>query len=484
MKFGIVARFLSVLILTITASMFFPLMWALKDGSSDVRAFLLSMLAGFAISAVLYAAGKGAHKIDMGAREAIACVSLAWIAASFQGCLPYIFEGCIPAFTDAYFEAMSGFTTTGATVIRDIEALPRGILMWRAQTQWLGGMGIVVLVIAMMPLFGANMTRLFKAESPGPVLEKVSPRITDMATLLWKAYVGLTTAGIIMLMPGGMSFYNATAHTFAAVSTGGFSTHNASVAFYNSAYIDYVLTLLMFLSGANFSLHLAAISGKTLRPYKDPEFRFYTAVVLAATAAMCAVLMKDGVYPKFFDALRFASFQVVSVITTTGFMTADFALWPIFTQLLLLSLMAVGGCAGSTAGAIKCVRFQVVIKEAFAELRRIVHPNAVIAVRHGNSTLQSSMVTSAACFIVAYFIIWGLSALAVSIDGGNDLVTSISAVAATLGNVGPGLGDVGPATNFASQSAFSKWVYTFDMLCGRLEIYTLMLLFSRDLWKK
>ncbi len=483
MNYRIVARFLSILILTITVSMGFPLLWALRDGTSDVHAFLLSAAAGLAMAGVLHLAGRGAPKGELGTREAIAGVAFAWVAASLQGCMPYFFGGYIPSFTDAYFEAMSGFTTTGATILRDVEAVPRGILMWRAQTQWLGGMGIVVLVIAMLPLFGVNMTQLFKAEIPGPNLEKTSPRITDMAMMLWKVYMGLTVVGIVLLVFGGMSLYNSIAHIFAAVSTGGFSTHNASVAFYDSAYIEYVLTAIMFLSGANFNLHLAAIRGRTLRPYRDSEFCFYSAVVGGSILLICAVLICVGIHSSFLDALRYASFQVVSVVTTTGFVTTNYALWPVFPQLLLLALMLMGGCAGSTAGAIKCVRFQVILKEAGAELRRMVHPNAVIAIFQGKRTAAASMVTSAGCFIAVYFIIWGVSALAVSFSG-HDIVTSISAVAATLSNVGPGLADVGPVCNFADQTAFAKWVYVFDMLCGRLELYTVLVLFTKDLWRK
>ena len=276
MKIGIVARFLSVIIFVITVSMLFPLLWAVTDGSPDIRAFFIAGATGIIFSALLWFIGRKARPEEMGAREAIAGVALAWVAASLQGAVPYMAGGFIPSFTDAYFEAMSGFTTTGATIIPDIEALPRGILMWRAQTQWLGGMGIVVLVIAMLPLFGVNMTQLFKAESPGPVLEKVSPRITDMAMMLWKVYLGLSVAGAALLMLGGMTLYDAIAHIFTTVSTGGFSPHNASIAFFRSAYIDYVLTLIMFLSGANFNLHLMAVRTRSLAPYKDPEFRFYS----------------------------------------------------------------------------------------------------------------------------------------------------------------------------------------------------------------
>ena len=483
MKIGIVARFLSVIIFVITVSMLFPLLWAVTDGSPDIRAFFIAGATGIIFSALLWFIGRKARPEEMGAREAIAGVALAWVAASLQGAVPYMAGGFIPSFTDAYFEAMSGFTTTGATIIPDIEALPRGILMWRAQTQWLGGMGIVVLVIAMLPLFGVNMTQLFKAESPGPVLEKVSPRITDMAMMLWKVYLGLSVAGAALLMLGGMTLYDAIAHIFTTVSTGGFSPHNASIAFFRSAYIDYVLTLIMFLSGANFNLHLMAVRTRSLAPYKDPEFRFYSGIVLAATFFLCVNTLMTGTYSTVADALRYVSFQVVSIITTTGFVTADYAKWAVFAQLTMIALMVVGGCAGSTAGAVKCVRFQIVCKETCAELHRMIHPNGIFSVRQGKKPVSKPMIISAACFIVLYILIWVFSTLLVSLLG-NDLVTSISSVATTLGNVGPGLGTVGPVFNFAGQLPAAKWIFTFDMLCGRLELYTVLVLFSRDLWKR
>ncbi len=483
MNYAAVARFLATITFTVTASMGFSFLWAAADGTSDAKAFILSAAAGAALSCFLAAVGRGAKHCDIGAREAIACVSLAWIAASFIGCLPYIFGGAVPSFTDAYFEAMSGFTTTGASVIETLETMPRGILMWRATTHWLGGMGIVVLVIAVLPLLGGNMTYLFKAESPGPSLEKVSPRIAEMATSLWKLYVGFTVAGAALLAIGDMDIFDAIAHSFSAVSTGGFSTHTASIAYYDSTYIEGVLLVLMFLCGANFTLHFAALRARTLTPYKEPEFLFYLGTVFAATSLICAQLLWGGIYTSLWDALRFSAFQVVSVMTTTGFVTADYAQWQYCAQVVLLAVMMIGGCASSTAGAIKCVRFQIVIKAAMGELKKLAHPNAVVAVRQGDKTVSPQMVSSAACFIAVYFIIWGLSAIAVSLTG-SDIVTSISAVSATLSNVGPGLADVGPVENFAGQAAPAKWIYIFDMLCGRLEIYTLLALFTRGLWRR
>ncbi len=463
--------------------MAFPFVWAFIDGTGDVYAFLFAAAAGFVLSALAAFAGRGAKSGDMGVREAIACVSLAWITASFVGCIPYILSGAAPSFTDAYFEAMSGFTTTGASIIPTLEDVPRGILMWRATTHWLGGMGIVVLVIAMLPLLGGNMTRLFKAESPGPTLEKVSPRITEMAMTLWEIYVGVTVIGTVLLAAGGMDFYDAVAHSFAAVSTGGFSTHTASVAYYNSPYIEYVLIALMFVCGANFNLHLAALRARTPKPYKEPEFIFYTATVAAATVLVCAPLLIGGFYDSFADALRYSLFHVVSIITTTGFVAADYSHWPYSTHIVILGIMMIGGCAGSTAGAIKCVRVQIAVKAAFCEMKKLIHPNSITLVRQGDKAPSPQTVATASSFIVLYIIIWGLSTLAVSFTG-NDIVTSISAVFATLSNVGPGLADVGPVNSFASQAAFAKWIYIFDMLCGRLELYTLLALFTRELWRR
>ncbi len=463
--------------------MIMPLGWAVKDGSSDIKPFAASIAAGCLFSGVLFLTGYKARAKDMGTREAFAAVALAWIFASLQGCLPYIWGGYIPSFTDAYFEAMSGFTTTGATILTDIEVNPRGILMWRAQTQWLGGMGIVVLTLALLPMLGMSVTQLFKAEVPGPVLEKISPRIQDAATMLWRVYMGLTVLGVVVLVAGGMSFYESVCHIFTTVSTGGFSPKNASIAAYDSPYFDWALTIIMFLSGANFNLHLLAIKKRTLSPYRDPEFGFYLKTVFAASLAISIYLYAQGFSQTAMHALRYGAFQVVSIITTTGYVTADYSLWPPFTQVLLLSLMFIGGCAGSTAGSVKCIRIQIVFRQIGAEIKRFIHPHAAVTVLVGDQKIENKMVTSAATFIVLYLLVFVFSSIAVSATG-QDLITSFSAVATTLGNVGPGFGAVGPVNNFASQHAAAKWIYSFCMLCGRLELYTILVLFSKDAWHR
>lgn len=463
--------------------MFFPLAWAFKDGTHDIKAFIASMAIGLLLAGFLFAVGRGANPKDMGAREAFAAVALAWVLASFVGSMPYLLSGAAPSFTDAYFEAMSGFTTTGATILTDIEINPRGILMWRAQTQWLGGMGIVVLTIALLPMLGVSMTQLFKAESPGPVLEKISPRIHVMAAILWKVYMALTVIGVTLLMCGGMNIFESICHTFAAVATGGFSPKNASVAAYNSPWHEWVLMGLMFFSGANFTLHVLSIRNKTFSPYRDTEFRLYTGIVCSFVAAITVFIYTKGLYPDVMTSLRHAAFQVISTLTTTGFVTADFELWPPFTQGLLVVSMLIGGCAGSTSGGIKCVRIQVVFKQIYAELRRFIRPQAAIPVRLGNYTVESEQVFSATTYICLYMMVIIISSLAVMATG-EDVLTSLTGVITTMGNVGPGLGNVGPVENFASQHCFSKWVYSFCMLAGRLELYTVLVLFTKDAWKR
>lgn len=483
MSLRIVAKFLSALVMLISASMLFPLMWALADGSGDVRAFELSIAAGVAFALLLYAFGRNANAKEMRTKEAFAAVALSWVFASFQGCLPYLFGGYTPSFTDAYFETISGFTTTGATILTNIEANPRGILIWRSQTQWLGGMGIVVLTIALMPMLGMRVTQLFKAEVPGPVLEKISPRIQDMALTLWKVYMGLTFIGIVVLAAGGMSVYEAICHIFTAVSTGGFSPRNASTAAYASAYVDWVLAIVMFLSGANFNLHFLAIRNRTLKPYADPEFCFYSKIIFFSSCAVAVYIYLHGFFGNAVDAFRFAAFHVISIITTTGFVSADYSLWPPFTQMLLLALMFVGGCAGSTAGAIKCIRVKIAEKKILCEIKSFLHPGAAVPVIVGGQTVDPKAVSSMVTFIALYFIIFTLSVLAVSATG-QDMITSIGGVATTLGNVGPGFGAVGPVNNFSAQPFAAKWVYIFCMLCGRLELYTVLILFSKDAWRR
>lgn len=483
MRFSIVARILSVIAFTIGISMFFALGFAVYDGTSDINILLETILICLATSAVLYIWGRRENLSDCGPREAVCAVALSWIVATVLGGLPLYIGGYVPTFLDACFETMSGFTTTGSSIMTTIEAMPRGIAMWRNETMFLGGMGIVVLVIAIMPFLGLNTARLFKAESPGPSLEKTSPRVKEMASSLWKIYVGVTIVGILSLMALGLNFFEATTHVFAAVSTGGFSPHNASTAYFASPAVDFCLAFLMLFCSLNFSVHFFALKNRSLKAYKDSECQFFFAVVAVAVAIVTVTLLLDKTYTSVFEAFHQAFFHVASLISTTGFVSADYGQWSHVCLFTFLIVMMIGGCAGSTAGGIKCIRFQIALKGTKAQLANTMHPNAVYTVRQNGEPVRDDYLLSIALFIVLYFVFWGIAIL-FSCMCGNDILSAMSAVTATLSNVGPGMGQVGPIVNFANQSAPAKFLYIVCMMAGRLELYTMLVLFTRDLWKK
>lgn len=483
MRISIVAKFLAVITFVISASMVLPLAWTVKDGYSGFNEFAISIAAGLLISLLLHLLGRRGKPSDLGPREAYASVTFAWVFASLVGGLPYLLTGYAKTFTNAFFEAMSGFTTTGATILTNVEACPDSILLWRCQTQWLGGMGIVVLTIALLPMLGMSVNQLFRAEVPGTDIEKTKPRIQEVAIVLWKLYMAFTVGGVVLMLFGGMSLHASLCHIFAAVSTGGFSSWNASVAHYHSAYIDWVLTAIMFMCGANFNLLILALKNRSLKPYKDSEFRFYCTVVILFSLITTFGLVRGGYYESIITAVRYATFQVVSIMTTTGFATDDYTLWPVYAQFLFLILMFIGGCSSSTAGAIKCSRVQVVLKNVISQFKLMIHPNAIAHVRDGKKAMDAKTVSSISTFVAFYFIIFFVAAFAISATE-QDIATSLGAVAATLGNVGPGLGIVGPSGNFDSQLTITKWILTFCMLCGRLELYTVLILFSRDTWRR
>lgn len=483
MKFRLVARVLALLSSMISIFMLWPLSWAIMDGSTDAKAFVMSIAVGFMVALLLYGWGKRGNFQDLGIREAFAVVTLSWVTASIIGALPYFFHGTAPTFTDAFFEAMSGFTTTGASILTNIEAQPRGILFWRDLTHWLGGMGIIVLSLAILPFVGVGGMELYKAEVPGPIPEKMTPRIQQTALLLWGVYVFLSALQTVLLLFGGMDLFDSLTHTFGTMATGGFSPKNTSVAHYNSAYIDWVITIFMFLTGCNFALHYHFLKGKWNAWWKDGEFRVYFFISLGCTVAITALLLIKDIYSNVFDALRYAAFQVVSIITTTGFVTADYELWPVFTQLLLLILMFIGGCAGSTGGGIKNLRIMVLVRHAYAELFRLLHPKAIVHTKVAGRTISKEIVGSITAFFLLYIGIFTLASLVMTALG-LDIVSAISSVAATLGNIGPGLALVGPTKNYALIPNIGKWVLSFCMLLGRLELYTVLILFVPATWKR
>jgi len=483
MRPAIVAKVLSLITTVVSLFLLWGMAWAAWDGSSDLLDLGASLAAGLAVSGVLFCLGRDAKALDLGPREAFAVVSLSWILCSAIGALPFYLHGSVSTYTDAFFEAMSGFTTTGASVLTNIEANPRGILFWRSLTHWLGGMGIIVLSLAILPFLGVGGMQLFKAEVPGPVPEKLTPRIHQTALLLWAVYVILSVAETILLVFAGMNLFEALTHTFGTMATGGFSPKNLSVGFYQSAFVDWIITAFMFLAGANFTLHYFALRGRLSVFWKDEEFRFYALVALLGTATIMVVLLAGKTYASLGDALRYSAFQVVSVLTTTGFVTADFERWPAYAQLLLLVLMFIGGCAGSTGGGMKNIRVLLLARQAKAEIRRLLHPRAVIVPRVGGKVVEREAMNSVAVFFFVYMALF-VGASLVMAGMGLDLVSAISSVAATLGNIGPGLGIVGPMDNYAAVPPAGKWVLSLCMLLGRLELFTVLMLFVPGTWRK
>lgn len=454
---------------------------AVLYGEYDAPYLFVSALICFVIGGALSIANNKAER-NIGKREGYIIVSMVWVVFSFFGLLPFYLSGAIPSFTDAFFETMSGFTTTGSTILDDIEALPHGILFWRSLIQWLGGMGIIVFSLAILPFLGVGGMQLYVAEVPGPVAEKLSPRIADTAKRLWGIYVLYTALETLLLWAGGMTLFDAVCHSFTTMATGGYSTKQASIAFYDSAYIQYVIILFMFVAGINFTLSYSLLHGRVRKVFRDEEFRYYLGFVVLVSLFVAAVLFIAGDVPHVERAIRDALFQVVSVITTTGYATADYLVWFPTLSIIMFMLMFIGGSAGSTGGGIKVVRIVLLLKNAYYELKRLIHPNAVIPVRFNSKSVSPTVITNVLAFIVIYMLIVGVSMVVMSFMG-YDLDTSIGAVATCIGNIGPGLGEVGPAATFSHIPDFGKWFLSFLMLLGRLEIFTVVLLFSPYFWK-
>jgi len=457
-----------------------PLPFSLYYGAPDVAALLGSALLTGVVGVLTWYTTRGKHDIRL--REGFAVVTIGWITVSVFGSLPYLFAGVIPSFTDAFFETMSGFTTTGASILTNIEPLPQGILFWRSLTHWLGGMGIIVLSLAILPFLGVGRMQLFKAEVPGPVADKLTPRIAETAKILWGVYLLLTMAEALLLMLGGMSLFDALCHSFATVATGGYSTRNASIGGYNSAYIDYVITLFMVLAGANFSLHYRFLRGDWGVYWRDKEFRFYMLIIVVA-ALIVGIDVWVNVYDSVAQSLRYALFQTVSIQSTTGFATADYEKWPSASQVVLLILMFIGGCAGSTSGGMKVMRLYLLAKFALSEFTRLLHPSAVVPVRINRVAVPREVVLNILGFFVLYIFLTALGVFAMTVCG-LDLATAFGATITTLGNVGPGIGTVGPSENFAHLPATAKWILSLLMLLGRLEIFTVLVFLSPAYWRR
>jgi trk system potassium uptake protein TrkH len=472
---------LGFLIFILGGMMLIPLVLSFyfKDGSSI--GILIALLVTSVSGVVLFIFTR--ENEPLGVRDGFLIVSLGWFLMALFGSLPYFFSGFIPSFTDAFFESMSGFTTTGATILTEIEKMPQALLFWRAFTHWIGGMGIIVLSLAILPLLGIGGMQLFKAEVPGPTADKLTPRVAGTAKILWLVYVGITFLEVTLLVLGGMNLFDAFCHAFATMATGGFSTMNASVGAYNSAYFDYVITVFMFIAGANFALHYKLIIGKFDAHWKDFEFRTYLAITLVVTTVITLSNHLGGIYPNLSDSLRHGLFQTVSIGTTTGFGTADYEVWTPLAQILLFGLMFIGGSAGSTGGGMKVLRLIIVAKQALIELKKLIHPNAVIPLRVGERVIPRDVVYSVIGFFLLYVLLFVFVSLVLAFMG-IDLMTSAGAAASCLGNIGPGLGKVGPTDNFAFFPVPAKWILAITMMVGRLEIYTVLVIFTRGLWAK
>ena len=454
-----------------------------SEADSDI--FLLSTVVTLLAGVIGLLVGRRAES-RMGEREGYVIVAMVWVVFSAFGLLPYYLSGQVPSFTDAWFESMSGFTTTGATIIPDLEVITHGLLFWRSLTQWIGGMGIIVLSIAILPIFGLNGMQLYAAEVSGLTYEKVSPRIADTAKMMWSIYVLLTVTEVASLWLCGMDIFDAVCHSFSTIATGGFSTHNNSLEFYDSAAIHYTVTFFMFISGINFVLLIYLLRGKARNFFQDEELRWYSVAV-----AIFAVLLTLGLYiarpgwsgVEMERAFRDSLFTVISSMTSTGYTISDYMYWPVVAWVVIFFLMLTGACAGSTAGGIKWVRLAIIMKNGIAEFQRRIHPNAIIPVKLNEKAVPQQTINNIMAFLIFYVFIIAVTVVIFSASGVN-FDESIGAAVSAIGNVGISIGQFGPAGTYADFPMVAKWVMSFVMLIGRLEIFTVLLLFTRILWKK
>lgn len=446
--------------------------------------FLPLLVSGSGISLLgllLWVSNKKLDQNSIGKREGYIIVSMAWVIISVFGAIPFMLSGVTQNYADAFFETISGFSTTGATIFSDIEAIPKGILFWRSMTHWIGGMGIIVLSLAILPVLGIGGMQLFVAEVPGVTPDKLHPRITQTAKRLWFIYVLLTLAQTGLLAIGGMNLFDSLCHAFGTMATGGFSTKNDSVAGF-SPYIQYVIILFMFLAGMSFTLHYFALKRQFKKIVSNEELKHYMLIVLVSTLLIGSALYFIQELP-FEAAFRDALFQVVSIVTTTGFITSDYLVWPYFTWMLIFLLMFTGGCAGSTGGGIKIVRILLLFKNSFLELKRIVHPQALLPVRLNGKSIPQGIVFNVLAFFMIYIISFALGSLMMTMLG-LEFETAVGSVASCLGNIGPGLGMVGPVENYSLIPDAGKYMLSFFMLLGRLELFTVLILFSPSFWGK
>ena len=462
-------------------TMIFPLMWGLYFKDRSIYPLLVSMGITVTVGLLTYLIFRRSRVETIRQREGMAIVAVSWTSIGLFGALPF-YIGSDLIFVDALFESISGVTTTGASILTNVEAVSKGLLFWRSFIQWLGGMGIIVLSVAILPFLGVGGMQLYKAEVPTPVPDKLKPRIRDTAMVLWKVYALLSLVEVVLLVLGGMSIYDALCHTFTTMPTGGFSTKNASIGHYDSVYFDIVIIVFMVLAGINFSLHFQMLRGRPLAFWRDSECRFYLLLTAVLVLFVTFELFGD-VYQNFGQALRYGAFQVVSILTTTGFATADYEKWPAMSQMILLMCMFIGASAGSTGGGMKCLRVMLCFKFCYKELFALIHPHAVSHIKIGGKAVPEDVTRSVLGFLALYVSLFALNTVLLA-GLGVDFVTAFGAVASAIGNIGPGFGTVGPAQNYAHIPYLGKWLLIWCMLLGRLEIFTVIILLVPEFWRK
>ncbi|MCX8084875.1 MAG: TrkH family potassium uptake protein [Calditerrivibrio sp.] len=447
-----------------------------------IRTFFIVMIISLLFSALTILTLRKTKRDFLSSADGMFLVSIGWLVISAISALPYYLTGSVTSYTDAFFESISGYTTTGATIFKSVEDLPKSILFWRSLTHWLGGMGIVVLTVAILPLLGIGGMQLIKAEAPGPSVDKISPRITTTAKYLWYIYITLTFSEIALLYLGGMSFFDAINHSFATLATGGFSVKNESFLTYKNPYFEWVVAVFMILAGMNFTLHYRLFLGHFNILKRDSEWKFYISLILAYTTII-GLDLYSKTNLNLHDSIRSAFFQVATILTTTGFASDDYEKWPLFSQTLLFALMFVGGCSGSTGGGIKVIRILTLLKQAINEMKYLVHPRGVFVLKINGESVRKNTVYAISGFFFLYMLTVLFVTLAVSFSG-VDLVTSVSASLACVGNIGPGFGNVGPMENYSFFPDYAKWTLSIGMLLGRLEIYTFLVIITPYYWKK
>ncbi len=473
---------LSGIILLLLAGFMLPslLVSLLYKEEAAMRAFLYTIVPMLAAGGLITVLVKADYTL-LRIRDGFVIVALCWTLGSVFGALPYVISGSIPNFIDAFFETVSGLTTTGSSILTDVEVLPRGLLFWRSFTHWIGGMGIVVFAIALLPMLGIGGQKVARAETTGPTFGKLTPKLTESAKILYMIYIGMTVLQIVLLLLGGMGLFDSLIHAFGTVGTGGFSDKNTSIMYYDNPYFEIVIGIFMILAGTNFTLYYYVLRGNWREFFSDSELRIYLLIFGSAVLLIALNLWTGGHYDSIGQSLRFSFFQSSSIMTTTGFASADFDLWPSFSKMILFVLMFIGGCSASTAGGIKVIRILLLLKLLKRGLTVRLHPRAVIAIKVNDKPIPADTISAVANFVFLYCVIFFTGTLLLSLEN-HDLITTASAVAASLGNVGPGFNLVGPMLNYSLFSDASTFLLAMLMLIGRLELFTIILLFTRHFW--